>query len=57
LKVSPEFDDARVEELFSLLLAQEKEFWVVTRESKMLIIRGSPPFELVDLIAETFGLV
>jgi hypothetical protein len=55
--VSPEFDDARVEELFSLLLAQEKEFWVVTRESKMLIIRGSPPFELVDLIAETFGLV
>lgn len=55
--MSPEFDDARVEELFNLLLAQEKEFWVVTRESEMLIIRGSPPFELVDLIAETFGLV
>ena len=57
MKVSPEFDDARVEELFSLLLAQEKEFWFVTRENGMLIIRGSPPFELVDLIAETFGLV
>jgi hypothetical protein len=55
--VSPEFDDARVEELFSLLLAQEREFWFVTRENGMLIIRGSPPFELVDLVAETFGLV
>lgn len=57
MKVSPEFDDARVEELLNLLLAQEKEFWFVTREDEMLIIRGSPPFELVDLIAETFGLV
>lgn len=57
MKVSPEFDDARVEELFSLLLAQEREFWFVTRENGMLIIRGSPPFELVDLVAETFGLV
>jgi len=57
LKVSPEFDDARVEELLNLLLAQETEFWFVTKEDEMLIIRGSPPFELVDLIAETFGLV
>jgi len=57
LKVSPEFDDARVEELFNLLLSQEKEFWFVTRENGMLIIRGSHPFELVDLVAETFGLV
>lgn len=57
MKVSPEFDDARVEELFNLLLAQEKDFWFVTKEDEMLIIRGSPPFELVDLIAETFGLV
>ena len=57
MKVSPEFDDARVEELFNLLLAQEKDFWFITREDEMLIIRGSSPFELVDLISETFGLL
>jgi hypothetical protein len=56
--MSPEFDDAGVEELLDLLLAQEKEFWVVTKgKDGIVIIRGSPPFELVDLIAETFGLV
>ena len=55
--MSPEFDDARVEELFSLLLAQEKEFWFVTRDGNIVQCHGNSPYELLDLVWETFGLL
>ena len=57
MKVSPEFDDNNRKELVKLLRAQHEQFWLVTRDGNTVQCYGDSPYELLDLIWETFGLL
>ena len=55
--MSPQFDDYNREELVKLLRAQHEQFWLVTRDGNIVQCHGNSPYELLDLVWETFGLL
>ena len=55
--MSPQFDDHNREELVKLLRAQHEQFWLVTRDGNIVQCHGNSPYELLDLVWETFGLL
>ena len=55
--MSPEFDDNNRKELVKLLRAQHEQFWLVTRDGNTVQCYGDSPYELLDLVWETFGLL
>ena len=57
MRVSPQFDDHNREELVKLLRAQHEQFWLVTRDGNIVQCYGDSPYELLDLVWESFGLL